>query len=191
MTDLRLRRLFHFFNQAFMVPAFRLGLGPFIGNPFTGYIMVLKTIGRKTGQARYTPVNYALLDGHIYCVRGLGKGSHWYRNLWAHPEIEVILPGSLVTGLAAEVTDPTESLAALRQIFKNAGLASFFLGFNPLTAPEARVREKTKDLPVVRIQPTGIGNGTADPGDRLWVWHCLEVLLVAGGMVWLIAHIGR
>lgn len=185
MNNLRIRRFFRFLNQALMVPLFRLGLGPFIGNPFTGYIMVLRTIGRKTGQARYTPVNYALLNGCIYCVRGLGKGSHWYRNLWAHPEIEVILPGGPVAGRAAEVTDPAESLTALRQILKNAGLAGFFLGFNPFTAPEALLREKTKDLPVVRIQPSGIGNGAADPGGWLWLWNCLEVLLVAGVMWWL------
>ncbi len=52
------RRIFWFLNTFFMVPLFRLGLGPFFGNPLSGYIMVLKAIGRKSGKVRYTPVNY-------------------------------------------------------------------------------------------------------------------------------------
>jgi hypothetical protein len=34
------RRFFRVLNQCFMVPVFRLGLGPFVGNPLTGYIEV-------------------------------------------------------------------------------------------------------------------------------------------------------
>ncbi len=88
-----------------MVPMFRLGLGAFVGNPFTGYIMVLKTTGRKTGRVRYTPVNYAILNGSVYCIVGFGKIAHWYRNLQAHPEIELILPSGPTSGTAEEVTD--------------------------------------------------------------------------------------
>lgn len=42
-----MRRIFWFLNKFFMVPMFRLGFGPFFGNPLSGYIMVLKAIGRK------------------------------------------------------------------------------------------------------------------------------------------------
>ena len=81
MTDQILRRLFKMLNRYFMVPAFRLGLGFLVGTPFGGYIMVLRTVGRKTGKIRSTPVNYAILDGHIYCLSGFGAGAHWVRNL--------------------------------------------------------------------------------------------------------------
>ena len=67
-----LRRIFWYLNKCLMVPVFRLGLGPLMGNPFTGYIMVLKTTGRKTGKQRYTPVDYAIQDGKVYCLAGLG-----------------------------------------------------------------------------------------------------------------------
>jgi len=42
---------FWFLNKFFMAPLFRLGFGPFFVNPLTGYIMVLKVIGRKTGKS--------------------------------------------------------------------------------------------------------------------------------------------
>ncbi len=79
-----LRALFRLLNKFFMVPVFKMGLGPFVGNPFSGYIMVFKTIGRKSGLVRYAPVNYAILDGNVYCLSGLGKVAHWYKNLTAN-----------------------------------------------------------------------------------------------------------
>ena len=84
MEDM-LRRFFRVLNKYFMVPMFRLGLGPLVGNPITGYIMVLKTVGSKTGKRRYAPVNYAILDGHVYVLSGFGKLAHWVTNLVAQP----------------------------------------------------------------------------------------------------------
>ena len=83
-----MRRFFWFLNKFFMVPIFQLGLGPFFGNPLTGYIMVLKVIGRRTGRLRFAPVNYAIFDGKIFCLSGYRKGSDWYRNLRARPAIQ-------------------------------------------------------------------------------------------------------
>lgn len=174
-----MRRFFWFLNRLFMVPAFRLGLGPFMGNPLTGYIMVLRTTGRKTGRARFTPVNYAIQGGCIYCLAGFGRGAHWYQNVRANPNIQLILPGGSLAGVAEDVSDPEESVRAARQVLKNGGFAGFFLGFNPFTAPDAVVREKTMDLPLVRIRPTGIGSGASDPGGWLWV-------VVALAIIWLI-----
>lgn len=56
MTSRFLRRLFWLLNRAFMVPAFRLGLGEFMGNPVTGYIMVVKTRGIPVIRIRATGV---------------------------------------------------------------------------------------------------------------------------------------
>jgi hypothetical protein len=51
------RQVFQYLNRYFMIPVFRLGLGSLIVNPFSGYIMVIKTIGHKTGAERFTPTN--------------------------------------------------------------------------------------------------------------------------------------
>ena len=82
-----MRRIFWFLNKYFMVPMFRLG--PLLVNPLAGYIMVMKTIGRKSGKTYFTPVNYAIHKGNIYCISGGRRTSDWFRNLLAHPDIEI------------------------------------------------------------------------------------------------------
>ena len=163
------RRLFHYLNRYFMVPIFRLGLGAWMGNPFTGYIMVIKTIGHKTGRERYTPTNYALQNGNAYCLAGFGQTAHWYHNLQANPRVELIMPGGNLSGLAEEVTDPGERLRAIRQILKNGGFAGFYFGFNPYTVSDKTLVERCANLPVIRTRPAGITRGAADPGGWLWL----------------------
>jgi deazaflavin-dependent oxidoreductase (nitroreductase family) len=181
MESRAVRRAFRLFNKSFMVPAYRLGLGAFISNPFSGYMMVLKTTGRRTGRVRYTPVNYALMNGCAYCLAGWGMQADWYRNVKAQPRIEAILPAGTLAGVVEEVRDPDECLRAQRQILKNAGFAGFFFGFNPFTTSDEELRQKCEGIPVLRIRPAGIGSGPADPGGGLWVMMtALSVLWLAG-----------
>jgi len=182
MASRVLRRILKFINMFFMVPLFQLGLGSFVGNPITGYIMVVKTIGRKTGKKRSVPVNYAILDGNIYCMAGFGKGTDWYRNLQSQPNIEIILPCGPLAGVAEDATNSEEATRILRQLLKNSGFAGFFAGFNPFTVSDAELREKTKDFPLVRIRPTGVGNGAGDAGGWLWVLS----LVVSVVVLWLL-----
>ncbi len=179
--DASLRQVFRYINRYFMVPVFRLGLGGFMGNPFTGYIMVLQTTGRKSGRRRYAPVNYAILDGNVYCLAGFGHLADWYRNLRAQPEVELLMPGGAVAGRAEEVADPDEKLCAARQILKNGGFAGFAMGFNPFTVPDSTVRAALEGVPVICIRPHGVASGAGDPGGWLWV-------LVFAASVWPVWH---
>ncbi len=172
------RRSFWLFNKLFMVPMFRLGIGPFMGNRITGYIMVLKTVGRKTGKVRYAPVSYAIHKGNVYCMAGWGRVSDWYRNVIATREIEAILPGGTLFGAVEDVTDLDERRIILRRILQNAGFAGFLEGFNPFTITDEELLRKTADLPLLRIRPVGIGNGTSDPGGWAWVWTPVSILLI-------------
>jgi deazaflavin-dependent oxidoreductase (nitroreductase family) len=180
-----MRRFFWFLNKFFMVPMFRLGLGPFFGNPFTGYIMVLKVIGRKTGKLRYAPVNYAIHDGKVYCVSGYRKGSDWFQNLRARPDIETILPGGAIAGTATEITDPTLRTPIIRKVLQNAGFAGFFEGYNPFRIRDEELARKTEDMPLICIQPTGLGSGASDPGGWAWIWTPVATILLIL-VVWIL-----
>ncbi len=173
-----LRKIFWFINTFFMIPFFQLGLGFFFGNPFSGYIMVLKTIGRKSGKLRYAPVNYAIHNGSLYCVSGGRQTSDWYRNLKANPLIDVILPGGAIQGQVTEVTDPDERLQVTRRVLQNAGFAGFFEGYNPFTITDAELAAKSADLPLLRIRPVGLGSGPADPAGWAWIWVFVLIILL-------------
>ena len=172
-----LQRVFWFINKFFMAPMFRLGLGFFIANPLTGYIMTLKTKGRKTGKTRYTPVNYAIMDGNVYCMAGFGRRSHWYLNLKANPNIEAILPGRAITVQAEEITDPEEGLRAGKLVIRNSGVAGFMEGYNPFNPPEEKLKKTLEHSPIIRLRPTGIGSGPADPQGWLWITIYIVVIL--------------
>lgn len=183
-----LSRMFWFLNKFLMVPLFRLGLGTFLGTPFGGYIMVLKPIGRKSGKTYYTPVNYAIHNGCVYCVSGGRRTSDWFRNLLAHPEIEIILPGGAIFARAEEVHDADERRTLARQVLINAGFAGFFEGYNPRTISDAALQEKISDLPVIRFTPLGLAQGPFDPSGWGWIWG---VLLTLAGLYGLKAVLTR
>jgi deazaflavin-dependent oxidoreductase (nitroreductase family) len=177
------RRIFWFLNKFFMVPMFRSGLGPFFGNPLTGYIMVLKTIGRKSGKVRFAPVNYSIHQGNVYCISGARKEADWYRNLYANPEIDMILPGGTVYAQMDEIFDPDEKVLIARQVLKNAGFAGFFEGYNPFTISAEELKLKIADLPVLRFHPLGVGSGASDAGGWAWVWTVVIIILLVLAMV--------
>lgn len=177
MSDL-MRKLFWIFNKLFMVPIFRLGLGPFVGNSISGYIMVLKTVGRKTGKIRYTPVNFAIQNGNIFCISGWGTYSDWYRNMMDTKRVEVIMPGGSIYGKVEDVADLKERRVILRKILQNAGFAGFFEGFNPYTVNDEQLALKTTNMPLVQIHPVGIGSGAFDPGGLSYVLTLLSILLL-------------
>jgi deazaflavin-dependent oxidoreductase (nitroreductase family) len=180
--ETQLRKAFTYLNKFFMVPMFRLGLGAWMGTPFGGYIMMLKVIGRKSGKVRYAPVNYAILDGDVFCIAGFGKVSDWYRNLIANPLIEVLMPGGAISGIAEQVEDHSLRLRAIRQVLINGGFAGFAYGYDPRQASDEQIQASTANVPVIRIRPNGIGSGAFDPGGWAWVLSVIGTILA---LIWL------
>jgi hypothetical protein len=173
-----MRQVFRFFNKFFMVPMFQLGFGPFFGNPFTGYIMVMKVKGRKTGKVRLAPVNYAIHKGYVYCISGGRTTSDWFRNMLADPEIDLMLPSGSIHARVEEATDSDQKLIITRQILKNAGFAGFFEGYNPFTITDAELAQKIEDLPLLRFHPLGLGSGPSDAGGWAWIWTFVVTIIL-------------
>ncbi len=181
-----MRKLFKILNKFFMVPVFRLGLGGVFGNPITGYIMVLKVIGRKSGRLRYAPVNYAIHQGAVWCISGGRKTSDWYKNLIANPKIELILPGGAFFGEVREENDPEIRRLVIRKVLQNAGFAGFFEGYNPWKISDEELKSKTADIPLIRITPLGLGNGAGDPQGWSWISLLILTVLIVLAAIWLI-----
>jgi deazaflavin-dependent oxidoreductase (nitroreductase family) len=181
-TDAALRQGFKVGNR-FMLLMWRLGLQRWgMSNPYSGYIMVLTHTGRKSGLQRRTPVNFALIDGDIYCVAGFGAAADWYRNLRANPQVEVWLPdGSWYAGEAEDMSDlpAEERLPLLRQVLINSGFAAYAAGIDPRKLSDAELAALTAEYKLIRIQRTAAHTGPGGPSDLAWVWPLAAALLGA------------
>ena len=175
-----LRQGFKYFNRL-MLLFWRLGLGSAINGwpAVIGRIMVLTHTGRKSGRRRRTPVNYAEIDGDLYCTAGFGALSDWYRNLLANPAVEVWLPDGWWAGVAEDVTAQEYSLPILRQVLVNSGFAARAAGINPVTLNDDALRTATEEYRLIRIRRTEALTGPDGPGDLAWIWPW-STLLLAG-----------
>jgi deazaflavin-dependent oxidoreductase (nitroreductase family) len=164
-----LHRAFGIVNRWFAAPALRGGLGPLFSTPLTGSMMLLRTTGRTSGLRREAPLGYLICDGAVYCCAGFGVKTAWYRNLVADPRVEVILPTVAFSGMAERVTDRTEWDRVYPAYARALGIVGrLTLGDLSKASPD-QLDDVFRSLPLVRIRPTGLAPGPADPGGAMWV----------------------
>src|SRR3954451_20752866 len=106
-------------------------------------IVLLTTIGKKSGQPRTKPL-FHIKDGASYIViasaGGNAKNPAWYANLVANPKVTIEDHGRTIAG-SASTTDATERARLWKIIVSQA---PNFAGYEQKT---------TRVIPVVRIQP--------------------------------------
>jgi len=97
------------FRWIFKIPIFffRIGL-----TPFGDHILLLTTIGRKSGKPRSTPVEYRTdaATGERIVIAGWGGRTDWRRNIQADPHVRVQVQRRIFDAVAeplpaAEVAD--------------------------------------------------------------------------------------
>ena len=186
-TEQRLRRFFKSLNRL-MLLLWRLGLGSWMRWPkLSGAIMVIKHTGRKTGLTRFAPVNFAIVDGDVYCAAGFGSVSDWYRNILANPQVEIWLPDGRWTGVAADVSDVEDRAALLRAVIVASGFAGPLFGVDPKKLTDEDFEKFMDSYRLIRIQRKEAVTGPGGPGDLAWVWPLAALMLL---VVLLIRRLG-
>ncbi len=170
---------FQWLNR-FMMLMWKLGLGPYINAwpEVGGRIMVLNHYGRKTGKRLQTPLNYAEVNGEIYCTAGFGSEADWYKNVKANPQVEVWLPNGWWAGLAEEVLDPKLRLPILRQVLIASGAAANVFGYSVKQMTDEMLAAEMTGYMVMRIHRTVARTGPGGPGDLAGVWPLATLLLL-------------
>ena len=117
-----------------------------VGGPFKGApLLLLHTVGARTGQERVNPMMYMRVDGGyaVFASKG-GAPSNpdWYHNLLAHPDVEAEI-GTATVKLRARVAEGAER----DQIWTahkaaNPGFADY-------------EKKTTRQIPVVILEPAG------------------------------------
>jgi deazaflavin-dependent oxidoreductase (nitroreductase family) len=149
----RLRRVFHALNHL-MVWMWKAGLGKLINSwpPVFGRIMVIQHRGRKSGKEYLTPVNYASLDGEIYCAAGFGAATDWYRNLMVTPRAAVWLPDGWRRVRALDDSDSPRRSELLREITIASGMAGPLLGVDQRKLSDEQLLSLAKDYRIVHFE---------------------------------------
>lgn len=176
----KLRQGFRYLNK-FMVWMWRLGFGPWfnVWPEGWGQIMVITHTGRKSGIKYRTPVNYAVLDGDIYCIAGFGRIADWYRNLLATPEIELWLPDGWWNGVAKDISEVENRSQIMRAVVTASGFAGPLFGVDPKKLDEKSLDRITRNYRVICIRRTEPRTGPGGPGDLSWVWQIATLVLLS------------
>ena len=138
----------------FMVWMWKIGGGkimnmwPSVG----GRIMVIKHRGRKSGREYLTPVNYALVNGEIYCTAGFGSVSDWYRNMLVRPQVELWLPEGRSFYCAEDVSDSPNRLFLMRQIIIASGFAARLFGIDHKKLSDEQLDAISKDYRLIHFR---------------------------------------
>jgi deazaflavin-dependent oxidoreductase (nitroreductase family) len=181
-----LQRAFIVVNRGVMAPLARARLGWLVGNPLTGYVMVLRTRGRRSGRIREAPLGYVIRDGAIYCVAGYGTSTPWYRNLLAHPDVEVLLPTRRLLGRAEPVTDPAEWLPAYRALIASFGFLGRAVVGDVALLEDDELLAGHRALPVIRIRPRAgeppVEGGRFDPGGVGWCLSAASAIALVAAL---------
>jgi len=147
-----LRRVFHAMNP-FMVFMLRIGIGWMmeIMPSVSGRIMVIKHRGRKSGKEYLTPVNYAVVDGKVYCTAGFGSISDWYRNMKANPNVEILLLKGWHKARAEDVSDSPRRTFLMRQVIIGSGFAGPLFGVNQKKLNDEQLDAETKEYRLIHF----------------------------------------
>lgn len=184
ISEEQLRQAFKKYLNPFMVTLFRLGLGNWFGvmPEISGNVMVLRHTGRKSGIRRHQPLNFAIVDGELYCTAGFGAKSDWYRNIIADPRVEVWLPDGWWEGTAEEVPDGPGRTGLLRAVLIGSGFAARVAGMDPAKMSDQEIEAAAAHYRLMRIRRTAARTGAGGPGDLAWIWPLAAMLLLAKGM---------
>jgi hypothetical protein len=126
---------------------------------------------------RRTPVNYAIVNGEIYCMAGFGSGADWYRNIMADPNVEIWLPDGWWKGVAEDISDASNRVAIIREITIASAFAGRLAGINPYVISDEELQKTTAHYRLIHIRRTEARTGTGGPGDLVWVWPVATFVL--------------
>ncbi|MFW9779874.1 MAG: nitroreductase family deazaflavin-dependent oxidoreductase [Candidatus Heimdallarchaeota archaeon] len=91
---------------------FRLGFGP-------RFVLLLTTIGRKSGRRYVTPLQYEEQNNVIYVASARGRKADWYQNIKANPNVAVQIKSNYFRGIAHQIENPKQITKYLELRIKN------------------------------------------------------------------------
>ena len=138
-----------FLRIIFRLPIWQYKLG--LQGPISGQILILNTIGRKSGKKRQTALGYGYdANSKTYSVMtGWGGRSDWYQNALVNPDVELWIGRQRIKAIAKPVPSDQaiEKMKALVAINPHASDMLGKLSKKPFDGSEAWYREMIRHYP--------------------------------------------
>ena len=83
-----------------MAANYKSGFGP------TRFVLLLTTIGRRSGLPRVTPLQFEEVGDKYYVASARGRDADWFKNICANPNVHVQIRDREFDAFAEPVTDP-------------------------------------------------------------------------------------
>ncbi len=134
---------------------YAIGLGPIYGR----VVLLLTTIGRKSGLPRVTPLQYEEINGCIYVGSARGTKADWYRNIVANPNVKIRVKARQFDGAAEPVTDPQRIADFLEyRLTKNPRMIGFIMSREGVSKNPTRIEleKHVEGKAMVIIRPKSI-----------------------------------
>lgn len=127
---------------------YRFTGGAILGHMMGTSVLILTTMGRKTGKQRTNPVLY-LADGDRLVIvasnRGRPRHPTWWLNLQANPHTQVRVQGKTLDVIAEQASPEERSALWPRLTATSPSYADF-------------QQRTTRELPVIILRPVGQGD---------------------------------
>lgn len=101
---------------------YRLGFG-WLLDAFN--IMILTTRGHKSGQPRYTPLEYRRHGKKLYAIAAWGDHSNWLKNLMKEPTVTLCRGQQVTSAQASLVSNRTEATVVMHLFRRSSPLFLF------------------------------------------------------------------
>ncbi len=139
----------------FRLPIWQYKMG--LQGPISGQILILNTIGRKSGKSRQTALGYGYdAESKTYSVMtGWGGSSDWYQNALANPNVELWIGRQRIKAIANPVTSDQaiEKMKALIAINPHASDMLGKLSKKPFDGSETWYQEMVRLFPYLSLTP--------------------------------------
>jgi deazaflavin-dependent oxidoreductase (nitroreductase family) len=143
-----------FFRGLFRFPVFlyRVGLDRLV----PGWILLLTTTGRKSGQPRYTTLEYwqELASGEIWIMAGWAGNTDWFKNVLANPFVGVQVGKRHFQARARRLSDE-EVVRYLKEMIRlNPGVLQILPRWagHPVENTDAGLRTAAPYFPVLALR---------------------------------------
>jgi len=102
--------------------------------------MLISVTGRKTGKIYQTPVQYRQCDQTVTVITQ--QAYKWWKNLTGGADVQLVIRGKPLQGVAVPSTDPADITAAMRTLYPKSDPAVLLKQFPPSVAIQIRLNSK-------------------------------------------------